>query len=668
MEASCIINVVFVLALLLISHGKFTDRGKTIILQKKVSKFMDIDIASSNIDTDNTIEIRCNNITLFVCRKDSVCIKKTKSYIFNVTKTKDEILRVYFENVARINPIYINGTWQVCNAGEYGNRCDDTLTRQVFIYAQLDYFNCTYDFADVDHSLKISCNAVNLFPQALCSFDKMKVFSDIEYTQAKVQGNPSYFNTKCSVTLDINKDSFQVKTTIYPNITGDITDMAYGISVTLSVKNVKKIIPGKRKCFLEGNSTSIHSCICEEILLGGAAFNSSVNRHEIGFYLCPYLDTKYASNPNPNREENIILQENVSKFMDIDIASSNIDTENTIEILCNNIVLYVCRKDSVCIEKIKSNFFNVTKTKDGILRVYFENVARIIPIYINGTWQVCNAGEYGYRCDDTLTRQVFIYAIYGEPECLWDDVKVTCFIHKVYPNAICKFNFTNIDAGDLEGDVLYQHVDIENGMYYNTTCTYWTSPFNENHIATVSIYANGTGIKYGKTTTLYFFAIHGEPECLLEEFTITCFTEKVYPKAMCHFNITYIGPGHIYEYITYQHVRPPNGTYYKTSCTYWSIPAKEKRSVTVTIYPNVTGNITDMQVGKTKTLVLFGFKLIFVRASIAYCSFRFFFRSITFTLSTSPRQIALISIETSIEIEQLQFFVYIDNEEFLLEN
>ncbi|KAK0055641.1 polymorphic transmembrane cluster 2 transmembrane protein 11, partial [Biomphalaria pfeifferi] len=102
---------------------------------------------------------------------------------------------------------------------------------------QLDYFNCTYDIADVDHSLQISCNVVNVFPQAFCSFDKMKVLSGIEYTQDEVQGNTSYFNTKCSVTLDINKDSFQVKTTMYPNITGDITDMAYGISVTLSVKN-----------------------------------------------------------------------------------------------------------------------------------------------------------------------------------------------------------------------------------------------------------------------------------------------------------------------------------------------------------------------------------------------------------------------------------------------
>ncbi|KAK0066889.1 polymorphic transmembrane cluster 2 transmembrane protein 11 [Biomphalaria pfeifferi] len=217
-----------------------------------------------------------------------------------------------------------------------------------------------------------------------------------------------------------------------------------------------------------------------------------------------------------------------------------------------------------------------------------------------GEWKA-----YSIPMTHQTTCDLKAYAIYGEPECLWDDVKVTCFIQKVFPNAICKFNFTNIDAGDLDGDVMYQHVDIENGMYYNTTCTYWTSPFNKNHIVTVSIYPNGTGIKHGKTTTLFFFAIYGEPECLLEEFTITCFIEKVYPKAICHFNITYIGPGHVYEYITYQHVIPPNGTYYKTSCTYWSIPVKEKRSVTVTVYPNVTGNIIDMQVGKMKTLVFF---------------------------------------------------------------
>ncbi|XP_055865292.1 uncharacterized protein LOC106068503 [Biomphalaria glabrata] len=284
MQAGCILMLVFVLASLRESQGKSTSSGKTIILQENVSKFMDIDIASSNIDTENTLSIRCNNITLYICRKDNVCIKKTKSNIFNITKTKDRNLRVYFENVVRDRPIDINGTWQVCKAGENGNSCDDTLTRKVFIYAQLDYFNCTYDFADVDHSLQISCTVVNIFPQAICSFDTMEVLSEVEYKHDKIQGI-----TKCSVTLDINKDPFQVRTTIYPNITGDITDMAYGISVTLSVKNVKKIIPGKRKCFLEGNSTSIHSCSCTTSLLASVALNSSVITDEIGFYTCPYL-------------------------------------------------------------------------------------------------------------------------------------------------------------------------------------------------------------------------------------------------------------------------------------------------------------------------------------------------------------------------------------------
>ncbi|KAK0069114.1 polymorphic transmembrane cluster 2 transmembrane protein 11, partial [Biomphalaria pfeifferi] len=194
---------------------------------------MDIDIASSNIDTENTISIRCNNITLFVCRKDIVCIEKTKSNIFNVTKTKDGILRVYFENVARIIPIYINGTWQVCNAGESGNRCDDTLTRQVLIYAQLDYFNCTYHFGDIDHILTISCTMKNIYPQAVCSFDTDNVLSNIRHDYSQDSGN----TTRCLVTQDSNKDSFQVKTTMYPNITGDITDMNYGISITLFVMN-----------------------------------------------------------------------------------------------------------------------------------------------------------------------------------------------------------------------------------------------------------------------------------------------------------------------------------------------------------------------------------------------------------------------------------------------
>ncbi|KAK0055694.1 70 kDa neurofilament protein, partial [Biomphalaria pfeifferi] len=98
--------------------------------------------------------------------------------------------------------------------------------------------------------------------------------------------------------------------------------------------------------------------------------------------------------------------------------------------------------------------------------------------------------------------------------------------------------------------------------------------------------------------------IHGEPECLLEEFTITCSIDKVYPKALCHFNITYNDSGQVYEHITYHHEEHENGTYYKTSCTYWSKPVKEKKIVTVTLYPNVTGKKTDMRYGKTISLNL----------------------------------------------------------------
>ncbi|XP_055867301.1 uncharacterized protein LOC106068502 isoform X2 [Biomphalaria glabrata] len=261
--------VVLALGLFLGSLSKSTDRGKTIILQENVSKFMDIDIASSNLNTENTICIRCNNKTLYACRKDNVCTKKDKSNIFNVTKTKDGNLRVYFENVVRNSPIVINGTWQVCSSGENETRCDDTLTRYVFIYAQLDYFNCTYQFGDIDHNLTISCTIKNIYPQPVCSFGTGTVLSNIRHNYSQDSRNI----TRCLVTQDINKDSFQVKTTMYPNITGNITDMTYGISVTLSVMNVSRLNSSKT-CFVEGNSTSISSCRCVEALLENVTIHS----------------------------------------------------------------------------------------------------------------------------------------------------------------------------------------------------------------------------------------------------------------------------------------------------------------------------------------------------------------------------------------------------------
>ncbi|KAI8780262.1 hypothetical protein BgiBS90_019456, partial [Biomphalaria glabrata] len=164
-------RLVLALGLFLGSLSKFTDRGKTTILQENVSKSMDMDITST----------------------------------------------------------------------------------------QLDYFNCTYEFVDVDHNLTISCTILNIYPQAVCSFDTQKVLSDIEYNHSQLPGDTTYFNSWCSITLEINKDSNQVKTTIYPNITGDNTDMDYGI--TLSFMNVSRLSSSK-KCFVQGDSTSISSCSC----------------------------------------------------------------------------------------------------------------------------------------------------------------------------------------------------------------------------------------------------------------------------------------------------------------------------------------------------------------------------------------------------------------------
>ncbi|KAK0067054.1 polymorphic transmembrane cluster 2 transmembrane protein 11 [Biomphalaria pfeifferi] len=176
---------------------------------------------------------------------------------------------------------------------------------------------------------------------------------------------------------------------------------------------------------------------------------------------------------------------------------------------------------------------------------------------------------------------------------LSDSITLVC------PKVLHENSNVTVSTGKLNSS----HANITIKLRTNTS---WReSSLNKSPI---EVWAVQLGHHESSKCNITYYAIHGEPECLLEGFTITCSIDKVYPKALCHFNITYNDSGHVYEHITYHHEELEKGTYYKTSCTYWSKPVKEKKNVTVTLYPNVTGKKTDMQYGKTKSLNLL-FKL-----------------------------------------------------------
>ncbi|KAK0066873.1 polymorphic transmembrane cluster 2 transmembrane protein 11 [Biomphalaria pfeifferi] len=154
-------------------------------------------------------------------------------------------------------------------------------------------------------------------------------------------------------------------------------------------------------------------------------------------------------------------------------------------------------------------------------KTWFENNTLIITISINGSWReqkknnsAIGNWEFSFPDWDTQTCKLETYAIYDGPNCsntcLQDYSNITCFLTKVYPEALCHFNLSH-EIGKLT-NIAYQNVDYvyDYKLYYNTSCTI-TLPNNVTQNITVTMYPNVTGKsddkKYGKSATIKIVVI-----------------------------------------------------------------------------------------------------------------------------------------------------------------
>ncbi|KAI8780117.1 polymorphic transmembrane cluster 2 transmembrane protein 11, partial [Biomphalaria glabrata] len=109
-----------------------------------------------------------------------------------------------------------------------------------------------------------------------------------------------------------------------------------------------------------------------------------------------------------------------------------------------------------------------------------------------------------------------------------------------------------------------------------------------------------------ETCDIQVYAIFDKPECFpnisMEHFILTCFLRKVFPKALCVFHITLNNIYFLNGSVAYNHITTDGGDYYETSCTFSSPTIEnEIHQVTVTMYPNITGTVSDRKYGKSFT-------------------------------------------------------------------
>uniref|UniRef100_A0A2C9LP16 Uncharacterized protein n=1 Tax=Biomphalaria glabrata TaxID=6526 RepID=A0A2C9LP16_BIOGL len=138
------------------------------------------------------------------------------------------------------------------------------------------------------------------------------------------------------------------------------------------------------------------------------------------------------------------VQERSTAF--ISIITTAVNKYLQLDFVKNNQQVMSCSY-TICFVNTRMNYTNISYKIEASL----DKIIFTMELSTHLNWrekQESAVGEwkaYSVPKKHQTTCDLRAYAIYGEPECLWDDVKVTCFIHKVYPKAICQFNFTNID-------------------------------------------------------------------------------------------------------------------------------------------------------------------------------------------------------------------------------
>ncbi|KAK0066878.1 polymorphic transmembrane cluster 2 transmembrane protein 7, partial [Biomphalaria pfeifferi] len=130
----------------------------------------------------------------------------------------------------------------------------------------------------------------------------------------------------------------------------------------------------------------------------------------------------------------------------------------------------------------------------------------------------------------------------------------------------------------------------------------WTNRYNDTS-AMEEWRVKSTHFNVTKLCNIYVYAIFEKPQCNIQEINITCFI-KVFPEALCNFNITINDTDRVNGSVAYKHEQINGSKFYNTSCTFSPLmkPETGLLNVMVTMYPNITGNDSDIQYGTSNIL------------------------------------------------------------------
>ncbi|XP_055867419.1 uncharacterized protein LOC106076788 isoform X4 [Biomphalaria glabrata] len=161
-------------------------------------------------------------------------------------------------------------------------------------------------------------------------------------------------------------------------------------------------------------------------------------------------------------------------------------------------------------------------------------------------------------------------------------------------------NITNMKIINFTKQLTENHYVITLEVLTNTSWTSNSTKFSAFGEWQVKL------LKDIKTCDLQVYALD-KPQCIKEEFNITCIFNKVFPEAYCFFNIIFNDTYNVTVNATYNSAKINNGPYFKTVCSFWNKYDNETYQVNVTIYPNITDNKRNIyrsyEITVTNTLV-----------------------------------------------------------------
>nr|QNL15871.1 polymorphic transmembrane cluster 2 transmembrane protein 11 [Biomphalaria glabrata] len=176
--------------------------------------------------------------------------------------------------------------------------------------------------------------------------------------------------------------------------------------------------------------------------------------------------------------------------------------------------VYVCKKNNQ--ETINAEInFNKNSTEDQyIITIESRTTSKLRNMtskkFYNEVWRI----SLGLNALDSKTCDIKFYAIFDDPECFpnisMEHFILTCFLRRVFPEALCDFDIILNNTDSFVGSIDYKQTEIDDGAYYKTSCTLsaMTSTENGKYQITVTMYPNINGIvsdrKYGKSITIFY--------------------------------------------------------------------------------------------------------------------------------------------------------------------